>query len=290
MRKLGIALAVLLNLSALLLYAALRDREARPAVGERRVARPDGGRLHYFAAGPEDGAVVALFPGYARSASDFNELVSALNQAGHRTLALQPRGVDGSALSFPDDLHGYAEDLRAMLDAEDVTRPVVVCGHAYGNRVARSFASRFPDRTRGLVLLAAGGADPTPPEMTRAIGRAMLGVWPEGTRRAATERAFFAKGHPVPDAWMRGWYPLAGLAQSGANQTPWAEWGAGGSAPVLVVQPAEDAVAPRGGPELARRFPERVTLVSVPRAGHALLPEQPEAVARAVLAFLGSLP
>lgn len=34
------------------------------------------------------------------------------------------------------------------------------------------------------------------------------------------------------------------------------------------------------------RFPDRVTLVEIADAGHALLPEQPDAIARAVLAWL----
>ena len=188
------------------------------------------------------------------------------------------------------DLHVYARDVAAVLDAEGAIAPAVLVGHAYGNRVVRAFATRLPERTRALVLLAAGGVEPTPPEMTRAIARAMYGVYPESTRREAIDLAFFAEGNAVPESWLQGWYPLAGIAQSGANGTPYEEWGAGGDAPILVVQPEQDVVAPSGGPELARRFPDRVTLVTVPDAGHALLPEQPEAVGRAVVGYLDALP
>jgi len=290
-KLLSAGIAILATLS-LLAFLALRDDPARRAAGERRIAETDDTEIHYFASGPATGRIVALVPSYARSASDFNELVAELGAAGHRTLAVQPRGIDGSTLpSLQTSLHTYADDLRTVLDAEGHTEPVVVIGHAYGNRVARTFGADFPERTRALVLLAAGGEEPTPPEMTQAISKALFGVYPDRMRRDAIDLAFFAEGNSVPDHWLRGWYPWAGLAQAGATaRTPFGEWGGGGSAPILVVQPAEDGVAGAGGTLLAQRFPERVQLVTVAGAGHAILPEQPERVGRAVVDYLRSLP
>ncbi len=43
---------------------------------------------------------------------------------------------------------------------------------------------------------------------------------------------------------------------------------------------------PENAKRLAAEFPKRVTLVEIPNAGHALLPEQPEQVAKAILAYL----
>lgn len=108
------------------------------------MVRSGDAQIHYFASGNEPAPTVALLPSFARSASDFNELVAELNAAGYRTLAMQPRGVDGSTLpSWSMTLHGYAGDVRAMLAAEGISEPVIVVGHAYGNRVARSFASEW---------------------------------------------------------------------------------------------------------------------------------------------------
>ena len=42
------------------------------------------------------------------------------------------------------------------------------------------------------------------------------------------------------------------------------------------------------GMNLAAEFHDRVTLVEIPHAGHALLPEQPEQVEKAVLTYLRS--
>ena len=56
---------------------------------------------------------------------------------------------------------------------------------------------------------------------------------------------------------------------------------------MLVIYGAEDMIAvPANAKGLAAEFPDRVTLVEITNAGHAMLPEQPEQVAKAVLAYL----
>lgn len=279
---------VLVGGAAILVYVALRDSPARPAVGEARVAPSGEATIEYRAGGATDGPLVILFPSFGRSAADFNELVDDLGAAGYRTLAVQPRGIEGSTLPSGDPTyHTYADDIAAVLDAEEADGPVHVLGHAYGNRIARTFATDYPERTRSVVLLAAGGAEPTPPEIGEAIGTAMLGIASEGARRDAIARAFFAEGNAVDDDWMRGWYPRAGLAEmEAAKRTPYEEWGDAGSAPILVLQPAEDTAAANGGRLLEEAHPQRVHLVEVEGAGHAILPERPEFVSLEILRFL----
>jgi pimeloyl-ACP methyl ester carboxylesterase len=66
-------------------------------------------------------------------------------------------------------------------------------------------------------------------------------------------------------------------------------WGAGGSAPILVLQATENRVAARRGYRLQEKFPHRVRLLEIPGAGHAILPEQPRLVSAAVVAYLAAL-
>lgn len=64
-------------------------------------------------------------------------------------------------------------------------------------------------------------------------------------------------------------------------------WLGGGSAPMLVVQGEEDRIAPpENGHRLQARWPDRVEVVDVPNAGHAILNEQPEAAAAAIIDFI----
>ena len=65
---------------------------------------------------------------------------------------------------------------------------------------------------------------------------------PNSVRAEAVGEAFFAQGNRVPDEWISGWYGATMLAQVEALQRASADrWWPGGRAPILVVQPGEDA-------------------------------------------------
>jgi pimeloyl-ACP methyl ester carboxylesterase len=58
----------------------------------------------------------------------------------------------------------------------------------------------------------------------------------------------------------------------------------GGSAPILVLQGTEDVVAvPENSDNLAKEFPNRVRVIQISKAGHAMLPEQPDLIAAPIL-------
>jgi pimeloyl-ACP methyl ester carboxylesterase len=79
---------------------------------------------------------------------------------------------------------------------------------------------------------------------------------------------------------------LAHLATS--RNVPLEDWWSGGTASLLVIQGLDDAPAPPGnGHALREQLGERVRVVDLPHAGHFMVLEQPEAVAGAVLEFLG---
>ncbi|MDZ7728767.1 MAG: alpha/beta hydrolase [Dehalococcoidia bacterium] len=105
-------------------------------------------------------------------------------------------------------------------------------------------------------------------------------------RLPSVQDAFFAPGNEA-SVWVDGWWPCAAAAQALATRrTPTEEWWHAGTAPVLVVQGMQDRLAPPGNAcALQEDLGDRVTLVEVEGAGHALLPEQPEAVATAVKSF-----
>lgn len=115
----------------------------------------------------------------------------------------------------------------------------------------------------------------------------LLQLWPEATRRQALQKAFFAVGNTAPDYWLSGWYPRAGLAQAYATaNTPSSQWSGGGDVPMLILQPRHDAAAAEGAATLLHRFPQRVRVIELPGAGHAILPEQPLRVRDAVVQHL----
>ena len=133
---------------------------------------------------PHEQAVV-LIPSLARPASDFNELASALNAAGYETYLLEPRGMrDDSGVVLEDiTLFDLADDLAALYAHLQTNQmladtQIILIGHAFGNRVARSFATKYSDKTDSVILLAAGGvATGRGVVAAFAVVRVMLVLW-----------------------------------------------------------------------------------------------------------------
>ena len=233
------------------------------------------------------GELVALAPSLGRGADDFGGLAGALEAAGYRAAAVNPRGIGGSSPAAAGlTLHDLAADVASVIERLD-GGPAHLVGHAYGNRVMRCLAADRPDLARSVTLIAAGGQVPADPETHAALMRVFEPERTETERLADVGRAFFAPGHD-PAVWLDGWYPGTMAMQWGALDVPFGEWGHAGSAPVLVIQGLDDPVAvPANGYALRDLLgAERVRVVDVPDASHAMLPEQPAIIARELIAFL----
>ena len=257
------------------------------AEGERKLVKRGSTHIEYVAQG--SGPLVVLLPSLGRGAEDFDAIRSRLAPTC-RVVTPQPRGIGGSkGLMAGVTLHDYAGDIALVIENEG-GGPAVIGGHAFGNFVARTTATDRPDLVRGVALLAATHVWPVPPDIRESIMKSSDLSLPDEQRLQHLRHAFFA---PASDAsvWLHGWYPDVKKAQRAATDaTPQAEWWQAGSVPILDVQPEADVMIP---PESAMRYRdelgERVSIVCIPDAGHALLPEQPEAVALALLGFLKQL-
>jgi len=234
------------------------------------------------------GEPIVFIPSRGRSVEDFDALSNRLVKAGYQAILPEPRGIGGSTGPLADiTYHDLASDVAATIESV-VGRPATVVGHDFGNRIARTLASDYPRLVKQLILLSAGGMVPRSPEIEKLTTRFWETALSPEDRLTAIRRIFFAAGNDVPATWEGGWYFEVARAQRASDaRTPLKEWWAGGSVPMLVVQGTEDVVAPpENAKRLAAEFPDRVTLVEIPHAGHALLPEQPEQVEKAILAYL----
>lgn len=269
---------------------------AREPVGQLAFAgRSDGSQIGYYASG--QGPRVMLLASLGRSVSDFNELVPRLNTAGYRTIAVEMRGVGVSIIGKPRKqltLFTLADDAVAAMSADGVDGDDMVfgIGHAFGNRVIRAVATRYPDNVGGLVLIAAGGAQKLEPDqrITQALINAFDWRLSPPKRRAEIRYGFFAGQNQIPDFWLDGWHAKAAKLQIDAvRNTSLVDWHAGGGlAPMLVLQGDQDRIAPAAttSVRLHQDFPDRVQIVTISPAGHAILPERDEAVANAIISFL----
>jgi pimeloyl-ACP methyl ester carboxylesterase len=236
------------------------------------------------------GPLVVLLPSLGRSAADFDDLTRRLARRGYRTAAVNPRGIGASrgprTATLADPARDVAEVIRAL--AGDAG-PVVLIGHAYGNRLARGVATWHPELVSGLILLASGGQVPIPAHIAKALGDVFDPSLSPADHIAAVRTAFFAPGND-PEVWRDGWYGAVALEQQAAlGKTPPGDWTGGGEVPIFIVQAAQDAVAPPANAEALRKAdPSRVNIAILENAGHAMLPEQPDTLAKLVLSRLRS--
>jgi pimeloyl-ACP methyl ester carboxylesterase len=223
-----------------------------------------------------------------RPASDFDDLSARLVKAGYRTIRYDASGIGRSTGPMKGiSLADLSADAAAVVEANG-GGPVVVLGHAFGQRVARMLATDRPDLVKSVIMVAAGGKAPMLPGAREALFNTFRTDLSDEAHLQAVKLAFFAPGND-PAVWRNGWYPATAAMQieaTGATRVD--HWWGAGNAPILVVQGLQDAVAPpENGRALKQEFGTRVELVEMDGAGHALLPEQPERLAKAVIDFLG---
>ncbi len=261
------------------------------------VSARDGRSVHGYLRGarPREqwrglkGRTAILLPSLGRGAEDFDHLANALADAGYRTVALQPRGVSGSKGQMQDvTLDELAADVALAIESQGEPH-VTLIGHAFGNRLARNTARLYPDKVSRVALLACGGQVPMAPEAMHDLLSCFDLSLPPETHLEHVRRAFFAPGND-PAVWKDGWHPATATMQSAAVRGSDHEaWKLGGGQPMLVVQAMQDAIAPPvNAKALLDAAPDRMTLVEIDNAGHAMLPEQPDAIAKAVIDWLGN--
>ena len=239
-------------------------------------------RAHTRGSGPP----VLMLPSLARGPADFDALAAQVK--GRTVVLFEPRWFGGSDGPEDASLFDLADDAALVLSKLCPGEAADVIGHAFGNRVARTLAARHTEQVGRLLLFASGGQAPIPPDVLKALSTATAqGEQPDDQRLAAIKLAFFAEGHD-PGVWLTGWNPRAArLQQAALGRTPGSGWQTAGHAEILVVQAAEDPVAPIANARaLQARAPDRVKIVNLPRASHAMLPEQPAALAALTNAFV----
>jgi pimeloyl-ACP methyl ester carboxylesterase len=269
-----------------------------PAVAQaqrtRGIVAYDEVRLDVIAEG--SGPLVILLPSRGRGSEDFDAVAAGIAAAGFRVLRPQPRGAGLSTGPMQGlTLHDFARDMAEIIKHEG-GGPAVMVGHAFGNWVARMTAVDAPQLVRGVVIVAAAAkAYPNglagAKELSEAVRLAGDAKLPDEERLKYLRMAFFAPGHDA-GAWLKGWYPAVDEAESAAGRaTRQSEWWAGGNAPLLDVQAANDPFKPASmSNEIKEDFGERATIAVIANASHALIPEQPAAVVDAIVSWMRTLP
>jgi pimeloyl-ACP methyl ester carboxylesterase len=276
------------------------------------VSIPDG-QVSFLGFGDASRPVDAIFlhaTGF--NARTYSQGLTLLGQRLH-VIAPDQRGHGLTGLpSDPDRLESwtpFAQDLKAMIAALQLSRPVVLAGHSMGGTVSLMAAPDLGDQVKALVLF-------DPVLMRQPYAPAVLGSSPlvEGARRrrrqfdskAAALEAYLGRGafKTWPQAAVRDYVEdaFAPAPEGGVVLTCAPEWEAAIFAGQLhdpwapfarLTLPMHVLRAEHGSTCLADEMqarlsghPER-TLETIPGSSHFLPIERPELVADAIAEAVG---
>ena len=236
------------------------------------------------------GPLIVILPSLGRGVEDMQDLARGIATEGYSVCLPNPRGIGKSMGPMCEvSLNDLADDIFDVIESL-TPGSVCIAGHAFGNWVARNLATRYPQRISGVVLIAAAH-NTIRPELARHIDRCLDIKLSDDVRLSSLQQAFFAPGHDAR-VWLAGWYSEVARMQRHASAVcPRQQWWHAGVAPILDLQAEQDPFAPsETAYALARELGlDRVKVVRVQDASHALIPEQPEIVVKEIVAFMNGI-
>lgn len=235
------------------------------------------------------GPPIVLLPSLGRDSEEFDPVAERIAAAGFRVLRPQPRGYGRSAGPMRNiTLHDLARDVAVVIRHENA--PAILAGHAFGHFVAKMTAVDFPELVRAVVLIGAAQKQPDP-DVQKSVAIATDPSQPEAERLRHLKLVFFASGND-PKIWLTGFHANVRDAEIAARDaTPQREYWSAGTAPILDIQGSSDPYRPTSSSnELVKEFgAKRVSVMVIPHTAHAVIVEQPRAVADAIVKYARSL-
>jgi 3-oxoadipate enol-lactonase len=257
--------------------------------------------LHYSDQG--SGIPLLLIHGFPLNRKLWEDQLSDLSDVA-RVIAPDLRGHGDSPAtpaSSPNQ-QVYSMDLLAddcihLLDALNITQPVVVAGLSMGGYVSFALYRKYPQRVAGLVLAATRAAADTPEgkiNREKAVEQALQGG-AQAIAQSMIQRMLAPKAYEnrpeLIEAAMNIMHDVSveGIVGDlyGMRDRPDSTASLSGiSVPTLIIHGADDQIIPmREAQDMQKNIPG-ATLRVIPDAGHLVNLEQPQLFNQAVREFL----
>jgi pimeloyl-ACP methyl ester carboxylesterase len=277
------------------------DAAARSAAPGSFVELPDG-ITHYEMAGPPEGQLVVLVHGFSVPYYIWDPTFAALGQAGLRVLRydLYGRGYsDRPDAIYNQDL--FNRQLRHLLAALHVDRPVDLVGLSMGGAITVAFTDRHPDMVNKLCLISPAGLPMKRPALAGLVEAPLLGEWfmslfgdqmlvnwLRGDFRQPEEFPEYQKKYRLQMKYVGFKRALLSTIRSGflSDMTEVYRRVGQQRRPVLLIWGREDKAIPFSTSEKAREAIPQVEFHAIDGAGHVSHYERPEIVNRLLLEFL----
>ncbi|QJB68675.1 alpha/beta fold hydrolase [Parasphingorhabdus halotolerans] len=262
-----------------------------------------GGTIHYRDEGNKAGIPLLLIHGSNGHLQTWEPLVKLLGDK-YRLISLD---LPGHGLTGPHGADDYSADANIasatkVLDTVGVDKAYWV-GNSMGGWLTWRAGLSVPDRTLGLVLIDASGAqvdEKVKPYLGARLAQTSIGQWvmphitPKSLIKSSLEQNY-AKPELITDELVtRYWEMLrfpgnrqAAVLRMNTKREPekWAEVG-NLKMPVLLLWGEQDTVIPLSHAKAFEAAISGSTLITYPDAGHLPMEETPEQVARDIDAWI----
>lgn len=257
----------------------------------------DGVSIHYIEAGRRDAPPFVMVHGFGGQTFSFRYQVAEFAR-DHRVVAIDLKGFGYS--ERPENgnysLTEHARTVLRVMDELGIGRTVLM-GHSMGGDVAMRVAASAPERVEKLILVAAAPgrkvwvAPRLAPVKLIMPGITKLSAW------NAWRKMFYDRSQVDTEAVRKGYMKTARI--KGTMNTVWQMWRdvrgdtqvdySRLTMPVLILWAEKDGILPFPGftlKWLRKRIPH-AEVHTVPRTGHLVLEEQPDASNKLLREFVG---
>lgn len=268
----------------------------------------DNPKIAYYEAGkPESDKTLILIHGLASDAGFFKTIVPALAKE-YRVIVVDLPGYGHSEKGdFPYGMKWYAEQIQKLIKSLSL-KNITLSGHSMGGQIAMTYALNWPNDIQDLILLSPAGVEPFLPgegkwlssvitlsstvKATEEHIRINLSRnfyrWSDDFEWMVEERVRLAKSE---QEFLEFAYTVDKCVDAMLNE-PTTEKLKNITVPVKIIFGKHDGLIPN--PYLHPGFTSavfektigvipNVKLIEIPKAGHMLQIEQPDAVVNAIL-------